>query len=99
MILLCPPEKSTHFHYPLDPKKMCPEALCPKTPLTRGVTGKTFTDTENKNKTEKSTKCLTGIAIRQPSNKMKVANHLLTLYSRHSQQQIPMRLSQIGHSH
>ena len=22
MILLCPPEKSTQFHYPLDPKKM-----------------------------------------------------------------------------
>ena len=22
MILLCPPEKSTHFHYPLDPKKI-----------------------------------------------------------------------------
>ena len=22
MILLCPPEKSTQFHYPLDPKKI-----------------------------------------------------------------------------
>ena len=22
MILLCPPEKSTRFHYPLDPKKI-----------------------------------------------------------------------------
>ena len=45
-------------------------ALCTKTPLSRGVTGKTFTDTEkNKNnKTEKSTHFLTGITIRQPSN-------------------------------
>ena len=25
MILLCPPEESMHFHYPLDPKKICVE--------------------------------------------------------------------------
>ena len=48
-ILLCPPEKSTHFHYPLDPKKNAEKALCTKTPLSRGVTGKTFTDTTKKN--------------------------------------------------
>ena len=54
MILLCPPEKCTHFHYPLDPKKIRAEGslISTKTPLTGGVTGKTFTDTE-KNKTEK----------------------------------------------
>ena len=40
--------------------------LDPPWGYTRGVTGKTFTDTENK--TEKSTHFPTGIAIRQPSN-------------------------------
>ena len=51
MILLCPPEKSTQFHYPLDPKKIRSEGS--KTPLTRGVTGKTFTDTEKNTKKKK----------------------------------------------
>ena len=143
MILLCPPEKSTHFHYPLDPKKICAEGSMPKDTTYQGSdrqdfsvyrkptnTGlllhhqshvdkrykksllktmlnrafhllstweslksecvhlkvmftnlKTFTDTENKNKTEKSTKFLTGIAIRQPSNKMKVANRLFSTFT------------------
>ena len=35
MILLCPPEKSTHFHYPLDPK-MCAEGCMPKDTTYRG---------------------------------------------------------------
>ena len=30
MILLCPPEKSTQFHYPLDPKKIRAEGSMPK---------------------------------------------------------------------
>ena len=45
-------------------RKYTQKALCTKTPLSRGVTGKTFTDTENK--TEKSTHFPTGIAIGNP---------------------------------
>ena len=59
-------------------RKYTQKALCTKTPLSRGVTGKTFTDTEN-NKIEKSTHFPTGIAIRQPSNN-KVWYHITKLY-------------------
>ena len=76
MILLCPPEKSTHFHYPLDPKKIRAEGSMHKDAAYRGVTGKTFTDTENK--TEKSTHFPTGVAIRQPSNKTEKFTHFPT---------------------
>ena len=55
MILLCPPEKSTHFHYPLDPKKIRTEGSIHKDTTYQGVTGKNFTDTEKKKKNGKST--------------------------------------------
>ena len=69
MILLCPPEKNVRISTTLSIlRKYAQKALCTKTPLTGGVTGKTFTDTE-KNKTEKfypfsNWDC----RIRQPSN-------------------------------
>ena len=71
MILLCPPEKSTQFHYPLDPKKYSQKALCTKTPLTRGVTGKTFTDTEKKN----------GLPVVSATENQKALNCVVLKYS------------------
>ena len=51
MILLCPPEKSKQFHYPLDPKKIRAEGSMHKDATYQGrLTGKTFTDKEEKKK-------------------------------------------------
>ena len=36
MILLCPPEKSTHFHYPVDPKKIRAEGSMHKATTYQG---------------------------------------------------------------
>ena len=36
MILLCPPEKSTQFHYPLDPKKIRAEGSMHKDTTYKG---------------------------------------------------------------
>ena len=62
MILLCPPEKSTHFHYPLDPKKIRAEGSMHKDTTYQGSDrqdfyrhGKKKINNNNKiNKTNKS---------------------------------------------
>ena len=41
-----------HYPSPLKPNKYAQKTLCTKTPLSRGVTGKTFHDTKKKKKKE-----------------------------------------------
>ena len=62
IILPCPPEKYTQSTTLSILRKYAQKALCTKTPLTRGVTGKTFTDTE-KNTNEKLQKAYTGLPV------------------------------------
>ena len=80
MILLCPPEKSTQFHHPLDPKKIRAEGSIHKDTTYQGSDrqdfyrhGKKKKKKEKKKKKKKTNKlnedldwvCL----IRQPSKK------------------------------
>ena len=75
MILLCPPEKSTQFHYPLDPKKIRPEGSIHKDTTYQGSDRQDFYRHGKKKKTKKKKTnklnedldwvCL----IRQPSKK------------------------------
>ena len=71
MILLCPPEKSTQFHYPLDPKKIRSEGSMHKDTTYQGSHRQDFyrhRKKKLKKRKQKSTHFPTGIAIRQPSN-------------------------------
>ena len=52
MILLCPPEKSTHFHYPLDPKKIRAEGSMHKDTTYQGSDRQDFYRHGKKNETE-----------------------------------------------
>ena len=82
MILLCPPEKSTHFHYPLDPKKTRAEGFVHKDTTYQGSDRQDFYRHGKKNKTNKSHPlpdwdCHTGNPVENPrvlcfSNLMKV---------------------------
>ena len=55
--------------------KYAQKTLYTKTPLSRGLIGKTFPDTEKKiKKTRNQTQILTGFAYWQPSNKQDAAN-------------------------
>ena len=63
MILLCPPEKSTQFHYPLDPKKIRAEGSIHKDTTYQGSDrqdfyrhGKKKKKTKKKKKENKQTK-------------------------------------------
>ena len=63
MILLCPPEKSTQFHYPLDPKKILAEGSMHKDTTYQGSDrqdfhrhGKEKKKTNKKNKNKKKNK-------------------------------------------
>ena len=50
MILLCPPEKSTQFHYPLDPKKIRAEGSMHKDITYQGSDRQDFSRHGKKNK-------------------------------------------------
>ena len=63
MILLCPPEKCTHFHYPLDPKKIRAEGSMHKDTTYRGSDRQDFLPTRKKIKRRNSTHFPTGIAV------------------------------------
>ena len=59
MILLCPPEKSTQFHYPLDPKKIRAEGSIHKDNTYQGSDRQDFYrhgKKKQKNKNKKKTK-------------------------------------------
>ena len=76
MILLCPPEKSTQFHYPLDPKKIRTEGSMHKDTTYQGSDRQDFYRHGKKKKLKKrkkrkqtnKTQTSTGFAHRQPSN-------------------------------
>ena len=76
MILLCPPEKSTQFHYPLDPKKIRAEGSMHKDTTYQGSDRQDFYPHGKKKKQKKrkqrkqtnQTQTSTGFAHRQPSN-------------------------------
>ena len=53
MILLCPPEKSTQFHYPLDPKKIPAEGSIHKDTTYQGSDRQDFYRHGKKKKKEK----------------------------------------------
>ena len=56
MILLCPPEKSTQFHYPLDPKKIRAEGSMHKDTTYQGSDRQDFYRHGKKKKTKKKKK-------------------------------------------
>ena len=56
MILLCPPEKSTQFHYPLDPKKIRAEGSIHKDTTYQGSDRQDFYRHGKKKKTKKKEK-------------------------------------------
>ena len=56
MILLCPPEKSTHFHYPLDPKKIRAEGSMHKDTTYQGSDRQDFYRHGRKKKLKKRKK-------------------------------------------
>ena len=75
MILLCPPEKSAQFHYPLDPKKIRAEGSMHKDTTYQGSDrqdfyrhGKKKTKNNKNNKTNKLNADLDWVCHRQPSN-------------------------------
>ena len=56
MILLCPPEKSTQFHYPLDPKKIRAEGSMHKDTTYQGSDRQDFYRHGKKKKEKKKRK-------------------------------------------
>ena len=71
MILLCPPEKSTQFHYPLDPKKKRAEGSMHKDTTYQGSDRQDFYRHGKKKKLKKKkqtnkTQTSTGFAIGNP---------------------------------
>ena len=56
MILLCPPEKSTQFHYPLDPKKILAEGSMHKDTTYQGSDRQDFYRHGKKKKAKKKKK-------------------------------------------
>ena len=76
MILLCPPEKSTQFHYPLDPKKIRAEGSMHKDTTYQGSDRQDFYRHGKKiiikkRKQTNKTQTSTGFAHRQPSKKQR----------------------------
>ena len=57
------------------------KALCIKTPLSRGETGKTFTDTENKKKTRCFREAYTGLPVVRVTENQKALNCMVLNYS------------------
>ena len=84
MILLCPPEKSTQFHYPLDPKKIRAEGSIHKDTTYQGSDRQNFYRHGKKKKKEKKENKQTkrrprlGLPIGNP-----VKTQLLPLVSQH----------------
>ena len=63
------------------PRKYVQKALCTKTPLSRGVTGKTFTDTEKKKKTRCFREAYTGLPVVRVTENQKALNFVVLKYS------------------
>ena len=66
MILLCPPEKSTQFHYPLDPKKIRSEGSMHKDTTYQGSDRQDFYRHGKKQKNDEINADLDWFAIGNP---------------------------------
>ena len=66
MILLCPPEKSTQFHYPLDPKKIRSEGSLHKDTTYQGSDRQDFYRHGKKQKNDEINADLDWFAIGNP---------------------------------
>ena len=109
MILLCPPEKSTQFHYPLDPKKILAEGSMHKDTTYQGSDRQDFyrhgkKKLEKKKKKKKKrkqtnkTQTSTGFAHRQPSNyPCPPVNHMLI--ERYHIEKLALRESHVNATH
>ena len=66
-------------------RKYSQKALSTKTPLTRGVTGKTFTNTEKKKLKKRKTRCFreayTGLPVVHATENQKALNCVVLKYS------------------
>ena len=82
MILLCPPEKSTQFHYPLDPKKIRTEGSMHKDTTYQGSDRQRLLPTRKKILKRKSTYFPTGFLIGQPSNKTAISSLCRGVYAK-----------------
>ena len=69
MILLCPPEKSTQFHYPLDPKKIRSEGSLHKDTTYQGSDRQDFYRHGKKQKNDEINADLDWFAIGNPVKK------------------------------
>ena len=97
MILLCPPEKSTQFHYPLDPKKIRAEGSMHKDTTYQGSDRQDFYRHGKKKKLKKrkqrkqtnKTQTSTGFAIGNPvitsliSGALSYVSYIYTLKHEH----------------
>ena len=79
MILLCPPEKSTQFHYPLDPKKIRSEGSLHKDTTYQGSDRQDFYRHGKKLKNDEINADLDWFAIGNPV-KMKIYPQVLTFF-------------------
>ena len=87
MILLCPQEKSTQFHYPLDPKKIRAEGSIHKDTTYQGSDRQDFYRHEKKKKKKKKENKQTkrrprlglpiGNPVKRNQNAMKIALRVL----------------------
>ena len=86
MILLCPPEKSTQFHYPLDPKKILAEGSMHKDTTYQGSDWQNFYRHGKKKKLKKrKTRCFceayTGLPVVRATENQKALNCVVLKYS------------------
>ena len=86
MILLCPPEKSTQFHYPLDPKKIRAEGSIHKDTTYQGSDRQDFYRHGKKkinkiNKTRCFREAYTGLPVVRATENQKALNCVVLKYS------------------
>ena len=93
MILLCPPEKSTQFHYPLDPKKIRAEGSIHKDTTYQGSDRQDFYRHGKKKKKKKENKQ----TKRRPRLGLPIGNPVMTFraltLSRRSDEGLTLEMS------
>ena len=80
MILLCPPEKSTQFHYPLDPKKIRSEGSLHKDTTYQGSDRQDFYR-HGKKQTRCFCEAYTGLPVVRATENQKALNCVVLKYS------------------
>ena len=85
MILLYPPEKSTQFHYPLDPKKILAEGSMHKDTTYQGSDRQDFYRHGKKKLKKRKTRCFceayTGLPVVRATENQKALNCVVLKYS------------------